>query len=81
MKTKINRSDPFIALFFALASAVLVIVITRSIQHETQEAGTYSRFTTCALSIPATARTQDEIELCWKRVQDDSGITVKRYDK
>lgn len=81
MKKHPHTLDFVIAFFFLFSSVILVTFIVTEVQRQTKRDGTYSRFTTCALSIPAEERGQDRIEDCWTKVQADTGVTVKRYDK
>ena len=60
---------------------ILVFVFIQMNSQRTLENQTYGRFLACALSVPADERNQARIELCWDRVQEDTGVTVRRYDK
>lgn len=68
----------FVALGLFMVSLYSATLTNRGVGKENQ---TYSRFTACALSFPATSRTQEQIDYCWEVVQRDTGVTVKRYDR
>lgn len=74
----------------ALSAGILTLVVVMFVSiYQTQlsnrqvgrENQTFARFTACVLSIPPFNRTQDRIDQCWTAVQQDTGVTVKRYDK
>jgi hypothetical protein len=64
-----------------LAMGVFTFILSSRFTQISREEGTYNRYTSCVLSIPALDRDKKKIEDCWARVQQDTGVEVKRYDK
>lgn len=65
----------FVIVGFALTISNLI-----SISRKDKESTTYTRVSNCILSIAPGKRTQKDVENCYRSVQEDAGVTLKRYD-
>ncbi len=63
-----------------IAGVLLILTIVLSTKQATSENNGYIRVINCVISIPATLRTQEDIERCYKTVENDLGIKLQRYD-
>lgn len=66
--------------FIALISLGFLAIVLNGMRSN-RITSAYSRVNNCVLSIAPANRTQDDVEDCHKAVQEDTGITLKRYDK
>jgi hypothetical protein len=66
---------------FFISAIIMVAFIGTQISKQYRANETYTRFTTCVLSIPPRERTQSLIDRCWDRVIADTNVDVIRYDK
>lgn len=64
----------------AIAGVLLIIIITLSSQGTDNENNAYIRVINCVVSIPATTRTQSDIESCYLTVENDLNVDLRRYD-
>lgn len=70
-----------IALPVLVAAGILIIItIALSTEDTSKENNGYIRVINCVVSIPATVRTQTDIEKCYSTVEKDLGIRLQRYD-
>lgn len=67
-----------LAILISLLAFIISYIRVGNIARESQ---THNRYTSCVLSIPALERDKRLIEFCWKTVQEDTGVQVKRYDR
>lgn len=63
-----------------LAAILLVTVLILSTKTQTSQNNGYIRVINCIISIPATERTQGDIESCYVQVEKQVGIKLQRYD-
>lgn len=79
--TKVDKIMSKVALpIIALAGLLLVTFIVIDARSTTTENNGYIRVINCVISIPATVRTQDDIETCYDTVEKELGIKLQRYD-
>ena len=79
--TKVDKIMSKVALpIIALAGLLLVTFIVIDARGTTTENNGYIRVINCVISIPATVRTQDDIETCYNKVEKELGIKLQRYD-
>lgn len=79
--TKTDKIMSKIALpIIALAGMLLVTFIVLDARSTTHENSGHTRVINCGISVPATVRTQDDIEDCYKKVETELGIKLQRYD-
>lgn len=64
----------------ALAAIVLILTMLASTKSQTSENNGYIRVINCIISIPATTRTQADIESCYKTVEQQVNVKLQRYD-
>lgn len=64
----------------AVAGVILTLFFVISINGATQQNNGYIRVINCVISIPATKRTQTDIEHCYTTVEQNLGIHLQRYD-
>lgn len=72
------------ALWFIMAAGLLLLILIFKIGKtatDVQVTSAYTRVSNCILAKNAIGRTQAEIEDCYKQVEQDTGITLKRFDK
>jgi hypothetical protein len=58
-----------------------VLIFNTNAKEVSRENNAYIRGVACILSINAAGRSQNDIERCWRAVQKETGIPVRRYDK
>jgi len=64
----------------AVAAALLIVVYIASVKDTSRENNGYIRVINCIVSFPASTRSQNDIENCYKTVESDLGIKLQRYD-
>lgn len=64
------------------AGTLLIFAIANSDNNTTTENNAYIRVSNCVLSIPATDRTQQDIEQCYQEVEEDLSLEseLHRYN-
>lgn len=63
-----------------VAGVLLLVTIVLSTRSTSTENNGYIRVINCVISVPATTRTQADIEDCYQKVEKDLGIKLTRYD-
>lgn len=68
-------------IYYAAMGMIIVALFVSIVQttRSNKVTSAYSRVNNCVLSIANL--TQKDVENCHKAVQEDTGITLKRYDK
>lgn len=64
----------------AIAAALIIVLFVASARATNNESNAYIRVINCIISIPATERTQNDIENCYINVERDLDVELKRYD-
>lgn len=64
----------------ALAAGVLIMFFLLDTRDTSKQNNGYVRVINCVISVPATVRTQQNIENCYEAVEKDLNITLQRYD-
>ncbi len=78
---KVDKVINKIALpILAIAAMLLILVFVLGIKSKNEENNGYIRVINCIISIPATTRTQGDIESCYQTVENQTGVKLQRYD-
>ncbi len=64
----------------AIAGIMLITAFVVSTKNTGEQNNAYIRVINCIVSYPATSRTQDDVEQCYKTVESELGVTLQRYD-
>lgn len=79
-----NKTDRVMAKFalplIALAGVLLIIAIASSTKTTSEQNNAYIRVINCIVSYPATSRTQDDVEGCYRTVEREMNTRLQRYD-
>jgi hypothetical protein len=78
-----NKSGLLIILAFTIIVAGLLVLFTQSLhtRDKNEETTAYVRVQNCILGIPPKDRSQAHIDNCYKVVEEEFQISLKRYDK
>lgn len=60
-------------------AAIVLIWLVLHIVDMGKQNQTYTKFTTCVLSVPAHDRDQKQIDNCYNRVQKETGVNIDKY--
>lgn len=63
-----------------LAAILLIFIMVSSARARAIENNGYIRVINCIISIPATTRTQNDIETCYEIVEKQVDVKLQRYD-
>lgn len=63
-----------------IAAVLLIVAMILATQNINKDNNGYIRVINCVISIPASVRTQADIEHCYSTVEKDLGIHLQRYD-
>jgi len=77
-----NKIASYIVLPLLLLLAITIFIyVVAVLGRIARENRTYDRYNACVLSVPALERTQESIDTCYYKVQQDTNIHIKRYDR
>ncbi len=80
MKTTDRIMNKVALPIIVVAGLLVVVALVLDTRGATTENNGYIRVINCVISIPATVRTQKDIEKCYETVESDLGIKLQRYD-
>lgn len=76
--SKYNIVVPYVLIVLGFLLIYTTLLSSRS---RSKQTNAYIRVTACIISKNANQRTQKDIEACYRVVQQDTGVTLPRYDK
>lgn len=74
----ISKIAPFVIFF---AGIIIILLVVTDIRGTSRQNNGYVRVINCIVEVPATVRTEDDIDHCYEVVEKDLGITLKRYSQ
>lgn len=74
----ISKIAPFVIFF---AGIIIILLVVTDIRGTSRQNNGYVRVINCIVEIPATVRTEEDIDRCYEVVEKDLGITLKRYSQ
>lgn len=78
MKKLLLNILPFVVI---IAGLFLIYISLLSSKGRSKQTNALIRVTACIISKNAKSRAQSDIEKCYQVVQQDTGVTLPRYDK
>lgn len=60
---------------------IFIIVLSLNSRQRGLTSATYVRFETCVLNVPASTRSQADINRCWTFAEESTGVKVNHFDQ